>query len=186
MCGGAKQYQSKYPQRNQGGDDMGIKPFDEGNRNSKETIPDSILEDRDKFAEFFAPYLTEFRQKVEDILGIVPEKAPYYFVSGVKGYDRTVEKSIGSCYEKGFTNLNDAMRENEDYVRGAITYTDLNLLKEHVEKIMKEGEAKGLKVYRLKNKLKSDIANIHINLSLKNITTEIQFLYYSDPSHLPI
>lgn len=84
-----------------------------------------------------------------------------------------MEKAILTCRNEKVKNINDAMRQIEDYVRGSIMYTDLKLLGEHVNKLIKEGEKNGFKVYHLKNKLKSGISNISINLSLNNITTEI-------------
>lgn len=111
MREGAENFQKKYPQRGEGVDDLGIKPFDHGDRNSKGTVTDNILGDPEEFKAYMEDLLVDFNQKVEDILGVVPHIAPKYFVSGAKGYPRTVEKATGTCYDENITNLFDAMRQ---------------------------------------------------------------------------
>jgi hypothetical protein len=111
MIAGANEFGKVVPVRPPISDDFGIESFDSGWTNTKDIVTDDILSTPEKYYAFITPKVAVFNKLIKDRLGVEPDVAPYYFVSGTKGYERMVDKSYTSCWEKGITDRFDAMRD---------------------------------------------------------------------------
>jgi hypothetical protein len=119
---------------------------------------------------------------------VTPGTEPRYFSSGIKGYARTIDKALTQCYNKkkfNFTDINDSIRVLQDLIRGAMIYTDKDQLIGDVNKL-KASTDTNFFVYRIENRLKTTQSSIMMNLSLKNVSVELQFLFYANPKNIPL
>jgi len=131
MIKGYQYYSELFPIRNKGSDGTGIKSYDWDWENSPNIFTDKVLSSAESFYAVINPLLDDFRAILKERLNVEPDAEPTYFVSATKSYARTLEKAYSTCYDanKNVTNIYDAIRDVQDYVRGAMLYTDKNLLK---------------------------------------------------------